>query len=250
MGDERGMSEIIFNYLIPFLIMVNVVVFIHSAGHFISARVLEINVTEVSIGLGPKLFAISQNSMSWKICWLPIGGYVQTRTKHDDEGSYGRKISVALSGPAFSLLFSLVIFFLLFTIKGAPVVQDGKVLLVPQSFADGIAAMARSMVWTWTVWDTDQSSALAMVYDSPAARLICLAAIWSSKFGILNLLPLPKFDGLKTIELLLISIAGPNHVDKIMGWGLRLVFLLAVLGVGFVTWNDIMELKVFEFFQS
>ena len=67
-----------FNILIPFLVLILVVVFIHEYGHFYFAKKYGVGVTDFSIGFGKELFGWNDKSGTrWKICLLPLGGYVK-----------------------------------------------------------------------------------------------------------------------------------------------------------------------------
>ena len=58
-------------YLIPFLIILSVVVFVHELGHFLVARWAGVRVDVFSIGFGPELFGFTARSGTrWK-CGTP-----------------------------------------------------------------------------------------------------------------------------------------------------------------------------------
>ena len=66
------------NYLLPFLILITVVVFIHEYGHYYFAKKFGVGVTDFSIGFGKEVFGWNDKSGTrWKICWIPLGGYVK-----------------------------------------------------------------------------------------------------------------------------------------------------------------------------
>ena len=66
------------NYIIPFIILITVVVFIHEYGHYYFARKFGVGVTDFSIGFGKEIFGWKDKSGTrWKICWIPLGGYVK-----------------------------------------------------------------------------------------------------------------------------------------------------------------------------
>jgi len=66
------------NYLIPFLILIMIVVFIHEYGHYYFAKRYGVGITDFSIGFGREIFGWNDKSGTrWKICWLPLGGYVK-----------------------------------------------------------------------------------------------------------------------------------------------------------------------------
>ena len=66
------------SYIIPFLILILVVVFIHEYGHYYFARKYGVGVTDFSIGFGKELFGWNdKHGTRWKVCAIPLGGYVK-----------------------------------------------------------------------------------------------------------------------------------------------------------------------------
>ena len=66
------------NYLLPFLILITVVVFIHEYGHYYFAKKYGVGITDFSIGFGREFFGWKDKSGTrWKVCWIPLGGYVK-----------------------------------------------------------------------------------------------------------------------------------------------------------------------------
>ena len=66
------------NYLIPFLILIMIVVFIHEYGHYYFAKRYGVGITDFSIGFGREIFGWNDKSGTrWKVCWIPLGGYVK-----------------------------------------------------------------------------------------------------------------------------------------------------------------------------
>ena len=67
-----------FTFIIPFLVLILVVVFIHEYGHYYFAKRYGVGVTDFSIGFGKEIFGWNDKSGTrWKICWIPLGGYVK-----------------------------------------------------------------------------------------------------------------------------------------------------------------------------
>ena len=65
-------------YIIPFIILILVVVFIHEYGHYYFARRYGVGVTDFSIGFGKEIIGWNDKyGTRWKICWIPLGGYVK-----------------------------------------------------------------------------------------------------------------------------------------------------------------------------
>ena len=64
--------------IIPFIFLILVVVFVHEYGHYYYAKKYGVGVTDFSIGFGKEIFGWNDNSGTrWKICWIPLGGYVK-----------------------------------------------------------------------------------------------------------------------------------------------------------------------------
>jgi len=122
------------NYLIPFLILITIVVFIHEYGHYYFAKKYGVGVTDFSIGFGKEIFGWNDKSGTrWKVCWIPLGGYVkffgdrnvfsqseqqELINKYDEENRkklfilkplYQRSIIVA-AGPFANFLLAIIIF--------------------------------------------------------------------------------------------------------------------------------------------
>jgi regulator of sigma E protease len=130
------------NYLIPFIILILVVVFIHEYGHYYFAKRYGVGVTDFSIGFGKEIFGWNDKSGTrWKICWIPLGGYVkffgdrnvfsQTEQqeiieKYSEEDRkklfilkplYQRSLIVA-AGPLANFLLAILIFTFIFMFAG------------------------------------------------------------------------------------------------------------------------------------
>ena len=59
------------SFIIPFIVLILVVVFIHEYGHYYFARRYGVGVTDFSIGFGKELFGWNDKSGTrWKICWI------------------------------------------------------------------------------------------------------------------------------------------------------------------------------------
>jgi len=66
------------NYLIPFLVLIMIVVFVHEYGHYYFAKRYGVGVTDFSIGFGREIFGWNDKSGTrWKVCLIPLGGYVK-----------------------------------------------------------------------------------------------------------------------------------------------------------------------------
>ncbi len=68
----------ILTFIIPFIILLTVVVFVHEYGHYYFAKKYGVGVTDFSIGFGKEIFGFKDKSGTrWKFCAIPLGGYVK-----------------------------------------------------------------------------------------------------------------------------------------------------------------------------
>ena len=130
------------SYIIPFLILITIVVFIHEYGHYYLAKRYGVGITDFSIGFGKELFGWKDKSGTrWKICWLPLGGYVkffgdrnvfsqseqqEIINKYNEEDRkklfilkplYQRSIIVA-AGPLANFVLAIIIFAMIYMFVG------------------------------------------------------------------------------------------------------------------------------------
>ncbi len=130
------------SYIIPFIILITIVVFVHEYGHYYFAKKYGVAVTDFSIGFGKEIFGFNDKSGTrWKICLIPLGGYVkffgdrnvfsQSEQKEllkkynkDDQNKlfvtkplYQRALIVA-AGPLANFILAIVIFSLIYMFVG------------------------------------------------------------------------------------------------------------------------------------
>ncbi|HNX26421.1 MAG TPA: RIP metalloprotease RseP, partial [Phycisphaerae bacterium] len=80
------LNSLIFDWiwpLIEFLIGLNIVVFFHELGHYLTARKVGIKVERFALGMGPRLFGIIRGGTDYCVCALPLGGYVKMLGQED-----------------------------------------------------------------------------------------------------------------------------------------------------------------------
>ncbi|MDD2326264.1 MAG: RIP metalloprotease RseP [Alphaproteobacteria bacterium] len=130
-------------YVIPFLIVLSIVVFVHEFGHFWVARRCGVKIEAFSIGFGKELFGWNdKHGTHWRVAMLPFGGYVKMfgdadpssfgpseEVKHltDEEKKVAfytqrlrSRFAIVAAGPAFNYLFAILLLAVMFTINGQP----------------------------------------------------------------------------------------------------------------------------------
>lgn len=119
----------IFQSLLYFSVVMAVVVGFHEYGHFKSARLLGVKVLEFSIGMGKTVWQkTSKDGVTYKLCLLPIGGYVKmidleglskseldSISDEDKSRSFTnapnwKKFIIVACGPFFNLIMAVFLF--------------------------------------------------------------------------------------------------------------------------------------------
>lgn len=132
------MVATIIQYLIPFLIVLSVVVFVHEFGHYWVARRNGVRIEVFSIGFGPELFGRNdRHGTRWKFSAIPLGGYVkmlgdadaasatvdQAHARDPDSfpsKSVWQRMAIVFAGPAANFLFAIAVLAILFAAVGRP----------------------------------------------------------------------------------------------------------------------------------
>src|SRR6187551_2370690 len=88
-----GFGDTVLSYLLPFLFVLTIVVFFHELGHFLVARWCGVTVKAFSIGFGPEIFGFTdKKGTRWRLCWIPLGGYVKFVDDDDVTSSSGKTL--------------------------------------------------------------------------------------------------------------------------------------------------------------
>ena len=64
-------------------------VVVHEFGHFAVAKLCGVRVEAFSVGFGPRLFGIKYGDTDYKVCLLPLGGFVKMTGENPGEESAG-----------------------------------------------------------------------------------------------------------------------------------------------------------------
>ncbi|GAA4497239.1 RIP metalloprotease RseP [Gluconacetobacter tumulicola] len=151
--------------LLAFALVLGVLVFIHELGHYLAARWRGVHVEVFSIGFGrPLLRWHDRVGTEWRLCPVPLGGYVKPhgfegpeeatpeqmaawlpgRTFHD-KPVLSRAIVIA-AGPVFNFLLAIVLFAGLFMATGRPEIRDVVGQVVPGSAAEAAGVKPEDVI--------------------------------------------------------------------------------------------------------
>jgi regulator of sigma E protease len=141
MTDFLQFLTLPFTKVLPFLVVLTVVVFVHEMGHFLVARWCGVAVRTFSIGFGKEIWGFTDKlGTRWRLAWIPLGGYVKFM---DDENAASvpsreaieamspeqrassfhakpvwKRAAVVAAGPIANFLLAILIFALWFGIFG------------------------------------------------------------------------------------------------------------------------------------
>ncbi|MEH6789433.1 RIP metalloprotease RseP [Parasphingorhabdus sp.] len=127
MTDNPG----ILVYLLSFLVVIGVLVFVHEMGHYLVGRWCGVKAETFAIGFGKEIAGwTDKRGTRWKICMLPLGGYVQFAGDMDPAGtkskewlslpaaernqtfqskSLWQRAAIVFAGPAINFIFAVLI---------------------------------------------------------------------------------------------------------------------------------------------
>ena len=71
--------------LIAFLILIGVLITVHEFGHYIVAKAFGVKVEAFSIGFGSPIVQFKWGETEYKVCWVPLGGYVRMMGQIEEE---------------------------------------------------------------------------------------------------------------------------------------------------------------------
>ncbi|QMU56647.1 MAG: RIP metalloprotease RseP [Candidatus Mycalebacterium zealandia] len=85
--------------LTAFLLLIGLLVFVHEMGHFLVAKWCGVRVEQFSLGFGPTILSFTRGETTYKICLLPLGGYVKMTGESDEGGAFVENISGGAKTP-------------------------------------------------------------------------------------------------------------------------------------------------------
>ena len=154
-----GSVAFLTGYIVPFLLVLTLIVFIHELGHYLAGRWSGIGITAFSIGFGPEIIGFNdRHGTRWKLSAIPLGGYVKFLGDEDaasipdydalaalPEGErkrtflgaalWKRAITVA-AGPIANFILAIAIFAVMFSIYGRQVADPMVAEVRPGSAAE------------------------------------------------------------------------------------------------------------------
>ena len=119
--------SLIYTILI-FILTISIIVTFHEFGHYLAARLCGVKVLEFSVGFGKRLIGkkAGKDKTDYKICVLPLGGYVKMLDEREgkvenfekyrsfNNQSLLKRSVIVFSGPLFNFILAVFFYFLIF----------------------------------------------------------------------------------------------------------------------------------------
>ena len=220
--------------------MLTVIVMFHEAGHFVTARTLNVNVTNFSIGFGPELFGFTYNGIRYKVCMIPLGGYVEIPDIL--EIPWYKSAIIALAGP----LANFILFYLTFFIVVYIVNFHTSSFLEIFHFTNSGCVQIIDNVLHISTKDMELSGPIGMVSQVATSKgwLDYYNQFMSINLsiGVLNLLPIPPLDGFAIFSSLLEPLFGKEKTNKFKTAATIVGTLALIVFMVYITGKDIVHL--------
>jgi membrane-associated protease RseP (regulator of RpoE activity) len=121
-----------------FVIGLLISVFLHELGHFVTARISGMKVTQFFIGFGPRLWSFRRGETEYGVRALPLGAFVRIIGMSEmdpvdsvDEQrtyrvkSYPKRIFVITAGSLMHMIIAILLLFTVYSVAGETVLGDG-----------------------------------------------------------------------------------------------------------------------------
>jgi len=132
-------------------------VLVHEAGHFAAAKICRVRVEAFAFGFGPRLFGLKYGDTDYKVCLLPLGGFVKMTGENpsdqsaeeivSDPGAFTshprwQRMLIGVAGPTANFLLTFVLMFVYFAFVNEVPLSAIKTTTVEWVTPDSPAAQA------------------------------------------------------------------------------------------------------------
>lgn len=215
----------IWEFIVPFVVVLSVLIFVHELGHFVIARWAGVKVEVFSVGFGKELRGYTdRHGTRWRLAAFPLGGYVKMfgegdlvtgvddtderpMTEAEQKVSFHHKplfkrTAIVAAGPLANFLFSAVILSLLSGTVGLPKLQTLVGTVVQNSAAEDAGFQAGDRI----VSIDDQR----VVWFEDLVRIVQVSAGIELRFGV------ERGDTLIDISAIPRSITTKQYNNRVM----------------------------------
>ena len=119
---------VILQNVVAVIFVLGVMILIHELGHFLAAKHFGVRVDTFSFGFGPRLFGRTVGETDYRVCLLPVGGYVkmageQPGDEHTNDPREfmskprWQRLIIAVMGPAMNIILAVALLVGLFMVR-------------------------------------------------------------------------------------------------------------------------------------
>ena len=159
-----------FEYLIPFVLALGLLILVHELGHYLVARSCGVKVLRFSIGFGRPLLKWTSGAdrTEWALAAFPLGGYVKMLDEREGEVApselhrafnrkpVSRRFAIVAAGPLANFLLAIVLYWGLFVggaeeLKPRLALIEGASIAAQAGIRDGdlVTAVGEDAVRSW-----------------------------------------------------------------------------------------------------
>jgi regulator of sigma E protease len=126
--------------ILPFIVLLGLLIFVHEMGHFLVAKFFGVRVEVFSLGFGKKILKYKKGDTTYCLSLIPLGGYVKmfgddpNAPIAPEEQKYSfthkpvsQRIGVVIAGPLMNFFFAILVLFVVALIGQngrAPIIGD------------------------------------------------------------------------------------------------------------------------------
>jgi regulator of sigma E protease len=214
---------------------ISLIILIHEMGHFLFAHLFGVPTPVFSIGFGPAICSMPIGQTMFQISLLPFGGYVEIDEKILATLPYLHKMLIIFAGVLFNFIFAYAIL-LYFSIRNDTTLKNTLFNTITPAQSEELKEENRIIGPIGIINLIGNSLAI-----NPRLFWFVLGVL-SLNIGLLNILPLPFFDGGKAFIITIETITGTTIAPAVL-WLISTIFLaLSLLLVTRITINDIKQL--------
>ena len=233
------------------VIILALLIFVHEFGHFITAKLLGVQVNEFALGMGPALFKKQKGETLYALRLIPIGGYCAMEGEDEDsesERAFNKKPAwaqaiILAAGAGMNAITAFLIVLGLYIARGVPDAFVNSIKTAGNMVAVLYDTIAQLFFGAISVSELSGPVGIAYVVDEAASygifTLLFFTAFLSMNLAVMNLLPLPALDGGRLFFLLVRVITRGRLTESMEARVNTAGMVLLIALMIYVTWNDI-----------
>ncbi len=113
------------SFILPLVILLGLLIFVHELGHFLVAKYYGVRVEVFSLGFGKKILQFKRGDTNYCVSLVPLGGYIKMYgddfnniPEKDKDKAFllkpvGHRIAIVLAGPLMNVFFAVFLFMMI-----------------------------------------------------------------------------------------------------------------------------------------